>query len=146
MFNRSQILKYYLRKKDVAKPEELYPDYFKCTLCSTTVRFKEECQLQRHIEEKHIIGGLKCSECLFSAKSRKGLRAHALYIHFHCNECSDKFENREEILDHLENVHLIKFECKTCNTRYFTGMFSVRVSGHNKIILIPFYTTTYVCF
>ena len=89
---------------------------------------------------------MKCSECLFSAKSRKGLRAHALYIHFHCNECSDKFENREEILDHLENVHLIKFECKTCNTRYFTGMFSVRVSGHNKIILIPFYTTTYVCF
>ena len=70
---------------------------------------------------------MKCSECSFSAKSRKGLRAHGLFKHFHCNECSDKFENREEILDHLENVHSIKFKCKTCNTRYFTGMISVCV-------------------
>ena len=115
--------------QQVSKKEN--PVALKCEECQKV--FKEPWILKQHQSvyfrkfckppkiENEETEFLNCSSCLFIARTLKGLKAHALNDHFQCYDCNLNFENREDILNHLECIHLQKWICTICNTRYFTG-------------------------
>ena len=46
---------------------------------------------------------------------------HYLKVHFYCEQCDQKFDDKKAILDHQDKVHNKLFQCELCQKCYFDG-------------------------
>ena len=46
---------------------------------------------------------------------------HYLKVHFYCEQCDQKFDDKKAILDHQEKVHDKFFQCELCQKCFFDG-------------------------
>ena len=59
---------------------------------------------------------------------------HYLKVHFYCEQCDQKFDDKKAILDHQEKVHDKFFQCELCQQCFFDGgtLNSHKVTAHSK--------------
>ena len=59
---------------------------------------------------------------------------HYLKVHFYCEQCDQKFDDKKAILDHQEKVHDKFFQCELCQKCFFDGgnLNSHKVTSHAK--------------
>ena len=77
----------------------------------------------------------KCKFCTISKANRWTWQMHHLKMHYYCDNCDSKFENRNETLEHQKIVHDKTFQCKVCSKLFFEGGYlNSHMIVHNGVV------------
>ena len=75
-----------------------------------------------------------CKFCQSEFEHTYTFLMHYLKVHFYCEKCDQKFDDKKAILDHQNKVHGKAFQCELCQQCFFDGgnLNSHKVAVHMK--------------
>ena len=81
-------------------------------------------ELNAHIEHVHNIKPFDCEWCLVSFPNHTGFEVHRKekhgVSHIHkCDKCSSQYQNKEKLIDHINNEHVShQHKCDKCQSKF----------------------------
>ena len=56
---------------------------------------------------------------------------HLKAIHSYCNDCEVDLKRRDDLLDHLKEMHLVDIQCELCKKRFIN---EIHLDAHFKAV------------
>ena len=98
-------------------------DLHRCPNCG--IVFSKQCDLSRHVRNRHPAWGFPCVHCHMKFAKKAGLRQHVKYVHekkctYRCDSCGKGYYHRSNYYDHIATHTGVKRNvCYICH-RPFT--------------------------
>ena len=99
-----------------------------CEFCSYTCldpNWLDYHLLKKHPKAAKYLDSTKseCGACGFDFKSKRqiGIYRHLLNTHHFCKKCNCQLKDKEDLIEHLEQIHKLKLKCKKCNYASLKG-------------------------
>ena len=89
-----------------------------CIVCK--IEFNSFSDYNKHMREVHPKGTkVVCEFCSSDFSDIWTWKMHLLRSHFICHKCDNKFENDNDMLNHMKDSHGDDYQCNQCPQRFF---------------------------